>query len=375
MPATPSYETVAPYVGRALDIPLERLDTAFRPAVEADLPRILALRRAVAGNDRWWDDTAFVRWRYFECGEEPSAYWVFEKDREIIGACGLEPIVLAVDGRAHRAVRTLDIMVRPDFDGRGLGAFINLALFRRFPITTVTGSNERSHHLISKMFRHTLDLGCWKAVVRSEPVLRDRLKRPALARTVAAAADLLLALERGIRLRRPPFEIQELARFDDRVTELSLACERPGRIMVRRSAEYLNWRFVRNPRCRYRILGAFDGGRLAGYVVWRLNLARPNPWRVGEIVDWLAGPEPDADGAALRALIGAALQRLVREGAGLVVCMAFGDGLEPVMRAAGLRFRPDQRLPFFVRASDPALHERLASGRGWFLNSGDFDVE
>jgi hypothetical protein len=55
--------------------------------------------------------------------------------------------------------------------------------------------------------------------------------------------------------------------------------------------------------------------------------------------------------------------------------MAFDEAVGPTLSACGLRFRPRERLPFFVRAADPALHARLCSPAGWRLTLGDFDVE
>jgi hypothetical protein len=45
------------------------------------------------------------------------------------------------------------------------------------------------------------------------------------------------------------------------------------------------------------------------------------------------------------------------------------------MKATGFRFRPGERLPFFVKASDPAVRQRLSAARDWFLTRGDSDVE
>jgi hypothetical protein len=169
--------------------------------------------------------------------------------------------------------------------------------------------------------------------------------------------------------------IRELSRFDDRATELSLRCERPGRVVVRRSAAYLNWRFLTNPRCRYRAYGAFTGDRLDGYVVSRLNLARPNPQREGEIVDWMAAGDPQDMHYPLPSLVAAGLQGLMEDGAGLVTCAAYGGDVERAAEANLFHLRDGQRIPFFVRASRPDVHERLASGGGWFLTRGDLDVE
>ncbi|MPY87954.1 MAG: hypothetical protein GEU99_08540 [Luteitalea sp.] len=374
-----SLEQLGPYVSQGLGIPYERLLQAFRPATAADLPGILDLRRAVIGNGCWWDDEAFVRWRYFnaQIAADPTPYWVFEKGHEIIGGMGLEPVVLVVDGQAHNATRTLDIMVRPDFDGRGLGALMNMVIFKHYPITLVTGSNRRSHKLISRMFEQALEFRVWKMLVRSRDVVERHASLGPLTGPAAAAGDILLSLERTLRRKRlpPHLELRELSEFDAHVRTLSREPEGEGQIVVRRSPEYLNWRFAHNPRCKYRILGGFVKGRLVGYVVTRLNLARPNPRREADIADWLAVPTIENGVSPLPFLMRAAVDQLVQDGARLVRCMAFGASVAPLMDASGFRRRPDERLPFFVRASVGALHKRLASGEGWFLTSCDFDVE
>jgi hypothetical protein len=187
--------------------------------------------------------------------------------------------------------------------------------------------------------------------------------------------DRVLSVKRSVsRVPTPPgVSIEELTEFDGRVTDFSKRCETDGRIMVRRGAGYLNWRFMRNPRCRYRVFGAFAGNRLEGYVVTRLNLARPNPRREGEIVDWLVAP--DSTPSLLAALVQAGVDRLGREGAWIITCAGLDPALADAMAANGFRLRPTERLPFFVKAADPALQTRLCAGGDWFLTRGDFDVE
>jgi hypothetical protein len=146
-------------------------------------------------------------------------------------------------------------------------------------------------------------------------------------------------------------------------------------VLVRRSDEYLNWRFVHNPRCRHRIFAAFRDTSLEGYVVTRFNLARPNARREAEIVDWLAAPASDAAGSVLPALIQAGVDGLIHDGAEIVSCAAAMTDLSVPMKATGFRCRPGERLPFFVKATDAATHERLSASDDWFLTRGDFDVE
>ena len=377
-PVTQSFERLAPYIGRVLGLSDEELAGACRPARESEIDAILALRRSVL-TSIWWNDEAFVRWRYFPgpVADGDVPYWVFVKRGEIVAACGLEPVTLVIDGMAKPAVRTLDIMVRPDLDGLGLGAFMNLALFRRFPIALVTGSNERSHSLLTRMFHHTADLRFWKLPLRARAVLDAKVNLGAAGALVALPVDAMLAVQRAISKPAVPsgITIRQMDRFDERVDALSKRYERAGRLIVRRSHPYLNWRFVRNPRCEYRILGAFAGDRLDGYLVTRFNRARPNARGEGDIVDWLTAPDAGSGDALLTALMHSGVEHLRQQGAGIVTCAVASPDPSAAIEAAGFRARPAERLPYFVRASDPAVHERLTIGRDWFITRGDFDVE
>jgi hypothetical protein len=373
-----SFERLAPYVGRALGLSDEELATACRPARESEIGGILALRRSVL-TGVWWDDERFVKWRYFPGpipgGETP--FWVFVKGGEILGACGVEPVTLVVDGTAMTAVRTLDIMVRPDLDGLGLGALMNLVLFRRFPITLVTGSNERSHSLLTRMFHHATDLRFWKLPLRARAVIDAKFQLGPFNAIAALPVDAALGIGRIMSRPRVPkgVVIREMKAFDEQLEALSRRCEMVTRVMVRRNDSYLNWRFVQNPRCRYRLFGAFVGNRLEGYVVTRLNRARPNPRREAEIVDWLVAPQFENADALLAALFYAGVGQLRQEGAGIVSCaVATGSTVAPI-ESIRFRLRPAERMPFFVRAADSTLHARLSVGQDWFVTRGDFDVE
>jgi hypothetical protein len=367
------YDDLVPYVGRTLGLTEPELEEAFRPAREADVPGILALRRAVS-RDVWWNDEAFIRWRYFArptaTGE--ASYWVFVREGRALGACGVEPVTLVVDGTAMSAVRTLDIMVSPELDGRGLGAYMNLVLFRHFPIVLVTGSNDRSHALLTRMFQHVTDLQVWKSPVRARFSVGARRPAGPLGAAVCLPIDLCLAAGRALRRARLPSggDLQPIERFDDSATELSRRCEVADRVVVRRDRDYLNWRFIENPRCRYRVTGVYGSGRLEGYVVTRLNLERPNPRRMGEIVDWLAAP--DVSATVMPGLMQAGVEALARDGAGIVT-VAASTGAAAAF--PGFRFRPGERIPFFVRAADPDLHARLNREDRWFVTRGDLDVE
>ena len=373
-----SFDALIPYVSLALGASEAEILQAFRPATTADLPGLLALRRAVTPR-MWWDDEPYLRWRYFgrpmPNGDTP--FWVLARGGATLAACGIEPVTLAIDGRTVDAVRLLDIMVRPDLDGLGLGAFMNLVLFRNFPITIVTGSNANSHRLLSRMFHHTADLVFCKTFLSSYDVIKARVRAGPFTGVLATGADMMLRLARTRRQVKSPrgVHIREIGRFDERVTGLSVQREQPGRIIVRRSADYLNWRFRDNPRCRHSVYGAFAGTTLLGYVVARFNLGRDNPRREGDIVDWLAAGDPADKLFTLPALFASAIGDLARRGARAVTCAAHDAGSEPAAEANGFRPRREQQIPFFVRAAAPEVHQRLALEPGWYLTRGDLDVD
>ena len=177
---SPQLERLGPPLARTLGLSFEGLLEAFRPATAlADGPAILALRRTVIGNALWWDDEQFVRWRYFdaEFGGHPRLSGIDAWKNQIVGFVGSRPVVLVVDGRPYEATRTLDIMVRPDFEGRGIGGFMNLVLLQRFPVSMVTGSNAQSHRLIGRSWQHILDLCGWKLPIASSQYLDRHLGR------------------------------------------------------------------------------------------------------------------------------------------------------------------------------------------------------
>lgn len=373
IPVDALLDRLAPHLARALGLSTTDLWYAFRPALPVDFPRVLELRRAVVGST-WWDDAAFIRWRYFDRVLDAAIpYWVFEHRGDLIAAVGLEPVTFVIDATPVPGCRTLDIMVHPSFEGRGIGGYMNLRLLSRFAVTSVTGSNTQSHKLIARTWTEVTQLTAWKALIAS----RDFLERSAgrVGGLVAPVIDTVLAIQRF--LRRPggqhAITIRRLPEFDRGTDEVARSHETPGRLVVRRDSHYLNWRFTQNPRCAHRILGAYEQGRLVAYVVTRLNQAKPNPGREGEIVDWQV--HANAGARVLPSLLLAALAELEGQGARLVKALASPQAAHPALRAAGLLERPGEHVPFFVRAASPEMHARLTVAADWFLTGGDFDVE
>lgn len=100
-------------------------------------------------------------------------------------------------------------------------------------------------------------------------IVRQRIRPAALADTVSAFGNLLLTA-RNLRLKEDTsltFELHE-RRCEEEFTCLAENLRDSYGPCVRRSADYLNWRYLENPYCNLRMITARRGGRLVGFAVF-----------------------------------------------------------------------------------------------------------
>ena len=133
---------------------------------------------------------------------------------------------------------------------------------------------------------------------------------PRALRLAAMAAQPLVGLRRGRRFARD-VQLRAIERFDGACDDLWQALA-PGRTVTAvRDADYMNWRYVDRPGCRYCRLGAYRGERLDGVIVFRMK----SPPATAVILELLARGD---EHAVLAALLNQAIEVLSGEGAGLI---------------------------------------------------------
>jgi len=163
-----------------------------------------------------------------------------------------------------------------------------------------------------------------------------------------------------------------IERFDDEVEELSREIEPGFALMVRRDADYLNWRFIDTSFKLHTALGIYNGqGRLEAYVVVQ---APQGASPVGFLVDVLARDE-----VALGAAIDAGIGHLQSAGAALVQASAIdGSWWEARLRGAG--FKPPRSenhliVIRYIHQADHPLAQGASEASSWYLTDGDRDDE
>jgi len=296
-------------------------------------------------------------------------------------ACSPRMAVPAGD-RSHAALvgQTGDVMTHPDWRKRGIFSGLDAACMeeagRQGWALAFGLPNRRSAHIFQK-------LG-WETVGKVRPltfVLRaDAASRKArmvdgrlksMLVPMAAAAGRL-ARRRLRRRAGTGFEVRPLDAFPAEVDALSATVERDFAFMVRRDAEYLDWRFLRNPAGRHRAFGVYDSeGAFAGYVV--IELPRPGQ-AAGYLVDLLA-PDPAARAAAFES----AFLHLASAGASYVQATALdGSWWSDRLREAGFqRPRAENHLIVILYPHRPD-HPLVAAARDtsrWYFTDGDRDDE
>jgi GNAT superfamily N-acetyltransferase len=134
-----------------------------------------------------------------------------------------------------------------------------------------------------------LNIAPRESLVRMAKPLRANRKvsrsvRPAvIARSVSAAANFMLAKRDSLRRSRGRAAITpHEGRFAEEFTALANRVDAAGSGHIHRTAEYLNWRFLDHPHCRFEILTAREEKQVKGYIVF---LEEGGDAR---IVDWFA---------------------------------------------------------------------------------------
>jgi hypothetical protein len=155
------------------------------------------------------------------------------------------------------------------------------------------------------------------------------------------------------------------------VLALARAVEPGFGVMVRRDADYLNWRFLDAPSGLHRAFGLFERGALAAYVI----VQAPRPGAGGGYLVDLLGRDPQAVTAA----VGAGLAELERLGASTAEATAM-DGswwAERLEEHGFVRPRAENHLFVILHPLEPA-HPLVVAARDprqWYFTDGDRDDE
>jgi GNAT superfamily N-acetyltransferase len=375
MAGVPSYEKTTALVARALGWSPHTLAESFRPATRADLPGLLRLRASAIGADLIWNDEAYLRWRYRFSPDDAGRgdCWVSTREGEVIGALGTEDIVLRHGETSTKALSMMDIMVRPDFDGLGLGPWMAMDLCRRTDAAIAIGSNPHSRAIVSKVLTRMRDRRCYDYVVRFHQRFYRSLGSHIASAALAMAAEQTMRTWRALTIpwSNGTLELRPIERFDRTLDELCTRAHNPREISIARTREFLNWRLFDNPRASYQVWGAFENDVLEAYMAVRTG-PLANDQRELILEDWLN--VPDEEGTfAFRVLLGTAIEFARDTGCAHVSVITSHEASERVLRRIGFREIHNEWETLSACTTKPELNAAFESHAPWHVTGVNTD--
>jgi GNAT acetyltransferase-like protein len=339
--------------------------TIRRAVLEADSDRMVKLFAAHLNSDY---DQARFDWLYRDNPDGPGQAWlaVDSETGDLVGTAAAIPRRVMVGGQDRLAFAFSDFCVVPRF--RVLGPALQLQQACFAPVTECdarfgydfpsAGMTAIYRRLGIRPFAH---ISRFARPLRSSRRIRAFGLPSPVAVRMTGVADFLLVLT-GPRRRRSDIEVASLhGACGPEFSFLDLNWSEQSAVRLRRSAEYLNWRFLANPFQHHEIFTARSGGTLLAYAVVASQPDTPT------VVDLFGS----GDRKVIETLLAGVTGQLRAQGAiTLSITLLNTHPWAGFVRRLG--FRPRESSPVVLYAPDASAMSQL-TGSPWLLTWGDRD--
>jgi GNAT superfamily N-acetyltransferase len=279
------------------------------------------------------------------------------------------PVRLQWDGREVRSSWGMDVFLREEARGKGVGASLFTTWGDHVDVALGLGLTPSSYGLFKKLgYDDVGPVPYFQKLLDPVAAARRRVGE-ALARPLGAVLGL------GQRLLHPEpeargcrAEVRPITGFSAEYDTLWERCKGAYAMCVRRDQAYLNWKYVACPTRRYDRREARKDGLLTGFAVSRHEDYRG--LRLGWLIDVFADPD---DHDTKDALVGSVLDCFRREG----VARAQAFSMNAALAGALLRWgfvRRRSPMQFCVRARVPSQGSLRDLSR-WHVCFGDSDMD
>jgi hypothetical protein len=203
----------------------------------------------------------------------------------------------------------------------------------------------------------------------AKPLRVDRkiekvVKSPALARGLSAAGNMALRIYEGKFRNKEELTVsshrgscgQEFSALSEQVGGRYGAC-------LQRSAEYLNWRYLASPACKYELLTARHHGTLVAYLVYTCQ------GDDATLVDLFGAEDPEILSSLVKGLTAVLQER------GVMTVHAPVFESHPwivLLQRFGFRVREESPVVLSVSPGHPS-RQNVSESKRWFLMQGDRD--
>ncbi len=339
--------------------------TIRRAVLEADGDRMVKL--FIAHLNANYDQARFD-WLYRDNPDGAGQAWlaVDSETGDLVGTAAAIPRRVMVGGRDRLAFAFSDFCVVPTFRVLGPALQLQQACFTSVAEGDALFGYDFPSAGMTTVYRR-LGLRPFREISRFARPLRSSRRIQSLgfpslvAAGLAGVADFVLVLTGPSRRRR---DIEVEAHHGPCGPEFSLLDRNWGEqpaVRLRRSAEYLNWRFLANPFQRHEIFTARSRGTLVAYAVVATHPEAPT------VVDLFGA----SDRKVIETLLAGVARELRARGALTmsVTILSTHPWADCVRR---LGFRPRESSPVVLYAREASTIAQLTEST-WLLTWGDRD--
>lgn len=363
---------------------------SLREAQFADFDSVSELtRRLGQGADSlqnwkrlWRDNPALHAGRLARIG------WVLESDGAIVGFLGSIPLQCVFGGAELAAAATCRLAVEPAH--RSSTALLITSFFRQkdvdlFVNTTATVAAGKIVTALRAVPLPQPDFGrvlFWVLHPRrfTRTVLQKAGINPAWAALGSTAGAVALQADTFVRRRTPKADLRGHSVVEIGWNDLGPELEdfwadrakNTSQLFSKRSAEIMRWHFQPHGSARIAVLfGCYQSGRLMGYVVVRHDAATQDGLQRSLIADLMASSESPA---VIGSLLSAAYASAEKADSDVLELMGFPQNIRKIIALWKPYSRDYPASPYFFKARDRALQEKLASEAAWYATPFDGDA-
>jgi GNAT superfamily N-acetyltransferase len=311
------------------------------------------------------------RWQYLENPATPPEgpdIWVAREDGQLLGQYASMPVRLWWGGREVRSSWGMDVFLREQARGKGVGARLFTAWSDHVEVALGLGLTPSSYGLFKKL--RYVDVGpvpFYRKVLDVRAVARRRLG--GVGALVAPAARLLVDVwQRERPVAADGASVRRVEAFSGEYDALWEEARVSYAMCVRRDRAYLQWKYLLCPQRAYEIREARREGRLVGFAVSRQEDYRGV--RLGWVTDVFTHA---ADHGAQDVLLDAVLAGFAEAGVARAQAFSLDARLGAALRRRG--FRPGASpMQFCVRARVESAEVYEGRDR-WHVVFGDSDMD
>jgi hypothetical protein len=293
-----------------------------------------------------------------------------ENGIDLLGVAAAFPRMVKIAGKDSLGWNLGDFVIRRDYRSLGPAVLLQKACLKPVLDGEIPFCYDHPSTSMVAIYKRLGLLKSSRVIRFVKPITVDRYIRKYLpqgvaSRGISTVGNRVLGLQDRRKRTTAKLDIKlHEGRFDDEFTSLSDRCTNSYTVCGKRTADYLNWRYLDNPLQDFEIVTAREHGDLVGYGVLTKN---SEDVFLFDIFADQSGPA-----ASLILLFVTDILRQ-RRASSLSIPVIESSPLTETLKASGFFPRESADVVFCTRPSGP-LDSVVNRGKNWFLTCGDRDI-